>query len=146
MTAPDLPTTLRSLRACDEATAWAEGKDIATAWATCERTEWMLWWLRRCDFDREALNRCNLDCMAFALDAARPRNEGKPWWPAIVDAHDRVRRAIIENRSDLPAARRAAYAAADAAVYAAAREGANYVLCAIIRKHFPTAPALKVTK
>lgn len=27
--------------ACGEARAWADGKDLATAWRTCERGDWL---------------------------------------------------------------------------------------------------------
>ena len=31
--------------ACQEARTWAAGKDFATAWATCDRGDWLLWLL-----------------------------------------------------------------------------------------------------
>jgi hypothetical protein len=41
-------TALKKLGACAEAVEWAKGQpNYATAWATCERGDWMLWLLAR---------------------------------------------------------------------------------------------------
>jgi hypothetical protein len=34
---------LKKLRACKEAVAWVEDRNLTTAWAECERGDWMLW-------------------------------------------------------------------------------------------------------
>ena len=36
--------------ACAEARTWAQGKDLKTVWATCERGDWMEWLLDACGY------------------------------------------------------------------------------------------------
>src|SRR3990167_5971448 len=44
MSTPHWTDALVSLNACADAVAWAKTQpDYATAWATCERGDWMLW-------------------------------------------------------------------------------------------------------
>jgi len=38
-----LKRQLTLLRACNSAVEWAGDRDFATAWAECERADWMLW-------------------------------------------------------------------------------------------------------
>ncbi len=45
MTAAELTRVLRRLGACEEAREWAANKDLTTAWAECQRPDWMLWLL-----------------------------------------------------------------------------------------------------
>jgi hypothetical protein len=40
-----LSATLLRLDACQEARKWAKGKSLKTAWAKCERGDWMIWLL-----------------------------------------------------------------------------------------------------
>ena len=45
MTAQQLQDKLIQLNACEPAIEWANGKDLETAWNTCERGDWMIWLL-----------------------------------------------------------------------------------------------------
>src|SRR5690242_7358064 len=42
---------LRELRACRDATIWADGKSLAEAIETCERADWLLWLAARAGVD-----------------------------------------------------------------------------------------------
>lgn len=49
---------LRALGACADAIVWAETQpDLATAWAECERGDWMLWLAGRCSGDPGSASR-----------------------------------------------------------------------------------------
>ena len=37
--------------ACDGARAWADGKDLATIWQTCECGDWLEWLLDKCSYE-----------------------------------------------------------------------------------------------
>ena len=43
MNSQQLKVLLNRLRACKEAVEWTDGKDLKTAWETCEHADWMLW-------------------------------------------------------------------------------------------------------
>ena len=43
MSAEEVAQLLRNLGACIEARKWAEGKDLATIWSTCDQPDWLLW-------------------------------------------------------------------------------------------------------
>lgn len=45
MNAQQLQDKLIQLKACEPAIEWANGKDLETAWNTCERGDWMIWLL-----------------------------------------------------------------------------------------------------
>lgn len=38
---------LRAMGACDDAIAWVGDRTLAEAWTECERSNWMMWLLRR---------------------------------------------------------------------------------------------------
>ena len=66
-------SALRNLRACREAVAWCETQpDLATAWATCESGDWLLWLVGRTTTsapwseERKPLVRCAVECAALA--------------------------------------------------------------------------------
>lgn len=72
---------LVALDACDDAVAWARTQpDYATAWATCERGDWMLWVAGRLAAKPGTKSRKRL--VAAALDCA------KLAWPYVRE-HDR---------------------------------------------------------
>ena len=43
MNAIETNKLMRSLKACEEARVWANGKTLAEIWEQCERGDWMLW-------------------------------------------------------------------------------------------------------
>ena len=144
-----LTSHLRKLGACQEAIDWVGDKSLAEAWATCQRADWMFWFLKRSDYDRKALNGVLIDTMAIALEAARPASCREAYWPAIEAAHlqvaEAIRTGIGLTEADAAAdAADAAYAAAAARVGArAAAAAADAAICDSIRRHFPTTPTLR---
>jgi hypothetical protein len=106
---------LRSLRACDSAIAWASTQpNAATAWAACERGDWLLWLAARVHLDRKRLVQAACACARQALQYI-PDGEDRPRL-AIETAEAWARgEATIE---ELRKAADAASAAAAAAAYA----------------------------
>ena len=136
MKAKEFSELLISLRACEEARAWAKGKTLAAVWKTCNRGDWMLWlcgkmvdkpnWptrqevvLAACACAKPALKyvKAGEDRPRIALETARKWARGE---------------ATIQKVRDAAAADAAAYsayysaAAAYAAYYSAAAAAAAY--------------------
>ena len=68
----NLQDSLTKLGACEEALEWVADQSLATAWATCERGDWMLWILGRLVGPPNSKSRRRLvgtaaDCAALAL-------------------------------------------------------------------------------
>ena len=42
---------LKAMGACSEAVAWVDNRTLEQAWAECERSQWMLWLLRKSRID-----------------------------------------------------------------------------------------------
>jgi hypothetical protein len=130
---------LVELRACKEAREWADGKTAQEAWDTCDRADWLLWWVARAKPDAKR------DIVRVACKIARlvlkyvPQGEERP--RLAIEAAERW--ADDPTEANLIAVRQAhaaaaAYAAADA--YADARSTARAELhtqaLAIIRETF----------
>lgn len=123
MNSQEFSNLLRSVRACDSAREWAEGKDLATVWATCERGDWLLWLVGRMADNpgwatRKQVVLAACSCAETALKFVKP-GEDRPR-KAIEIARAWVNgQASIEDvrkASDAPAAYAyAAYASAYAA-------------------------------
>jgi hypothetical protein len=130
---PHWSGALRAVRACDQALAWAATQpDAATAWAVCERADWLLWIASRLATTDEARRRVALAACACARTALVhiPAGEDRPrlcietieaWTrgEATADQISAARRGAQDA-----AAAYAAYAAA-AAAYAAAYAAAS---------------------
>ena len=138
---------LESLNACSEATIWANTQpDLQTAWANCQRGDWMLWLYKRMYPDnlRELTLAKGLAANTVrhlmkdersiaAVDAAIAFGEGKisadelesayAAAVAAADAADAAADAADDAAAAADAAYYAAVAAADAA-YAAAADAA----------------------
>ena len=129
----NLSCLLSRLEACNEAKTWASTQpDLETAWATCERPDWMLWLLHNLGHQDPKNYRL------FACWCARstPLQDGRTTWGLLTDARSKravevaERFAVGEVAEDervkaragaaYAAAAYAAAAAADAAAYAAA--------------------------
>jgi hypothetical protein len=125
------------IHACHAAVAWCETQpDLATAWAVCERGDWMLWLIGRMtqsapwSEERKPLALCAADCAELALPYAK--GEAKTAaekcittlrdWARGEATKDDALKARRAAAADAAAAYAAAYAAADAAyaAYAAA--------------------------
>jgi hypothetical protein len=115
---------LRDVGACEDAVAWAEAQpDFATAWATCERGDWLLWYVgRTVAADRDSAARKRLvwvacQCARLALPNV-PAGETRPLRAIeVAEAWTRGEGTLKEVRA---AAAAAAYAADADAAYAAA--------------------------
>ena len=119
-------TTLKRLGACSDARTWAKGQtDIAAAWATCDRGDWLLWIAARVITDpaeRMLVVLAACDCAETALVHV-PAGEDRPRKCIdTVRAWTRGEATIEQVREGRSAAADAAYAAdaADAAYAAAA--------------------------
>ena len=66
---------LKDIHACDEAQTWYNGQDSETAWAVCERGDWMLWIAGKLDVDRKLLVMAACDCAELALPYAGKHHE-----------------------------------------------------------------------
>ena len=111
----ELRALLHALGACDDARQAIGERDAATAWAACERGDWMLWLTARLGVDRRMMVRTAAACAETALRYV-PGGEDRPRL-AIEAARRWADEPTEKNRQ---AARQAAYGAYDAA-YAAYR-------------------------
>ncbi len=107
MTSTYLTCALLRLGACDEARDWVSGKDLATAWSTCTRPDWMLWLLDALGYDDERTLRL------FGCWCARQV------WHLLTDARSRTAVEVAERYAvgeatyeELSSARDAAWDAA----------------------------------
>ncbi len=85
--------------ACSEAIAWAHGKDLATAWTTCERGDWLWWLLHRAGYKWERATRAEYgraDASAWAYYRRVTAPEAAEYERAVVSARREYRRAMAE--------------------------------------------------
>ena len=121
----DLSRILRKLGACDEAREWADGKDLVTAWTTCNRSDWMLWLLDALGYRDDRTLRL------FACWCVKQ----EPCWSLLSDERSRTAVEVAERYArgeatdeELAAARdaaRDAWYAAEVAAEAAAEVAAE---------------------
>ena len=110
---------LKLVGACSQAREWAKDvKDIKTAWATCPRSDWMIWALHCIDFKDERKFRL------YACQCVRetPLADGRTLWDLLTDERSRNAVEVEERYAEGKATddeRSAAYAAFAAATYAA---------------------------
>ena len=116
MNATEFSQKLTTLNACSEAREWAEGKDLATAWARCERGDWMLWLAQKVGVELRPLTAAKAACAEFA----RPYITDPRGIAALDTAHAFGRGEC--GADELAAA--AYYAAAAKAAYDAAADAA----------------------
>ena len=137
---------LAKLGACGEAHAFARTcPDLETAWNTCDRSEWMIWLLRKLKFQDDKTYRL------YACWCVRntPMADGRKVWDLLTDPRSRnavevaERFAVGEATADeLREARIAAYAAAVyAAVYAYAAAAADAAAAYAAPTPPPTPPS-----
>ena len=125
-----LQVLLKQMHACPEAVEWVGDRDLAKAWAECERADWMIWFAaKKADRKLVVLAEC-----ACARPALKYVPEGEDW-PRIAietaEAWARGEATIEQVRTAADAAYAAdkalaVYAAYDAAVYAVI---AQYAAC-----------------
>ncbi len=128
---------LADMSACGEGVEWARTQPAyATAWATCQRGDWMLWILGKLDKsapwskERKPLVRCAVACAAGVLECL-PVGDGRDateiclsvvqaWCEGAATREDVCDAADADNAAD------DAYAAASAAASAYAASDAAY--------------------
>ena len=106
---------LKSLSACDEAVRWVADRDLESAWAQCERGDWMLWLAAKANIDRKLLVQAACDCAETAWPHCKSEETLQA---AMLCVH--VTREWCEGRTDIEDVREARYAAYAAGAYAAA--------------------------
>lgn len=107
-----LQDLLLDLGACEEARAWAGDRDPRTAWAECERGDWLLWLAGRAGIDRRTLVQAACDCAELAWPHARGTDTLLTCMLAV-----HVTREWCDGRADLDDVRAVAAAAAAAAAH-----------------------------
>ena len=126
---------LERLDACEDALAWIGERDLRTAWAECERGDWMLWLIcerqHEMGIDDRALYRIACDCSEAALVNATPGDdrprlaiEARRGWLVGTVTDEELKAACAAAESAESAAESAASAAAEPAARAAARAAA----------------------
>ena len=135
---------LAELNACSEAVRYAEQHpDLETAWAKCERGDWMLWYAGKKSGDIGSLGRRKLvgaaaECARLALPIFEKRYPDDKRVRECIEACEGYARGEVSD-SELRRAR--IDAAAYAVAYAAADRKKILADCAkIVRKHYPTLP------
>lgn len=121
-----LHTLLKKLGACNEAIAFANGKELAEAWATCERPDWMMWLCANMMRKRgwpthQQVVLCACDCAETVL----PIFEGKYPQESSPRVAIETARKWVNGEASLEEVGDAAHAAANAAAYAAAVDADN---------------------
>ena len=115
---------LIKLDACPGAVEWVGDRDLKTAWAECDRADWMLWYAARDKrVKRTTLVRAVCACARTALKYV-PAGEDRP--RLAIEAAERWAKRPTEKNKQAADAAYAAYAyAAAAATYAANAAAAN---------------------
>jgi len=123
----DFRKQLKKLNACGDAVKWVGDRDMQTAWAECERGDWMLWLAAKIGVDRKLLVLAACDCAEPALayvregeDRPRIAIETARLWCEGKATNEEVRSAAVAAYAASTAASTAAYAAASTAAYASA--------------------------
>jgi hypothetical protein len=135
----ELSILLKDHKADPNFVAWAKGQpDLQTAWATCKRSDWMLWVLDWTTVDKDDPRFRSMACefaqaigsskdynreTFIAIDAAKRVVWDVPWavWDAVKD---------LEPGMDRNAA------------WIATRDAARAAQADIIRRYFPTCPEI----
>ena len=125
-----LSTILSRLDACPDAREWAKAyPDLQSAWTACQRSNWMLWLLRRTVVDPN-----DPRYRLIAYDCAEAILHFVPV------GEDRLRRAIeVARRFARGEATREELDAVGAAAWDAARAAQSD----IVRRYFPECPEIK---
>ena len=150
---------LVKLLACEEAVVWCRAQpDLATAWATCKRADWMLWLLEHPEpeagtGDHRKLVGCAVEIARTVLHLFENARPGDPSVRDCLDFCNRYAAAATEAAEAAAWATGAAARATRAAARAARAAGAGAWVAEaavhqrnadIVRKWFPTAPGLEV--
>lgn len=146
---------IADLHACSDAVAWLEAQpDPETAWATCQRGEWMLWLAGKLAGTPGSPNHKQLvsaacACARLALVHVKI-NELRPLCAietAEAWANDMPGVTLNDVRNAANAANAATYAATYAAYAADAADANTQAKCAdLVRQFYPTCPFKEVTK
>ena len=144
---------LKKLDACDGAQEWATTQpNLETAWLTCKRSDWMIWLLKKLDFQDDRA------CRLYACRCVRDTllADGRKVWDLLTDPRSRKAVEVAERFANGQTSQEemaAAGAAARDAVWAAAGDAGDAAGAAagaagdaqsdIIRRYFPECPGIK---
>jgi len=139
-----LSKILRRFGACEDAKEWADDQQLAKAWNSCTRGDWLLWIAfqiignTRDTAAGKALWLARADCAATALKFYEQKHPGDTRVRECIQGiRDYARGKIDAVRLD-ELRRAAAYAAAAADAAANAARSKALAKCAdIVRKHIP---------
>jgi hypothetical protein len=67
-----------SKQACTEGLAWIKGKSLEEFWATCERGDWMIWWMEAVGYKWRAVAWVECERIAAAAWAEYKRRRVPP--------------------------------------------------------------------
>ena len=132
--------------ACSEAVKWVGRKSLATAWAKCERADWLLWYAYKRGVDPRIMTRAACACARTALQYV-PAGEDRPrlaieaaeaWADDPTPARDAARAATgaaaaAAGAASWASAGAAATAAARASSWASAGAAAHKKMCNLVR-------------
>jgi hypothetical protein len=115
----------KGLDACHDGASWAKSKKtLREVWETCERSDWMIWALRKIGFKDDRKYRL----YACACVRGTPLADGRTLWDLLVDQRSRNAVEVAERYADGKASEeelQEARNAAAAAYYAYAADAAD---------------------
>jgi hypothetical protein len=148
-----LSALLKRLDACAEARTWAKTQpDLQTAWANCQRGDWMLWLLARTTLDQDDPRLRLMACdFAEAVLHLVPAGEDRPRRAIDMARKFAHGEATREEMSVARAAAIASWASWAASTAAGDAAGAAWAASAtawdaqsqIVRRYFPECPEIK---
>ena len=139
--------SLVAIQACQLAVDWCRTQpDLATAWAACERADWMLWLAGRLSGPAGDPRRITLALACADCTDTVPQSPIGAECLRVLRAWASGEATIQCVRTAAASASSAAYAAADAAYGRLAWQEAKAehlrVMCEIVRRHYPSPPAI----
>ena len=140
------------LNACEEAVEWCQTQpDLATAWATCERADWMLWLLEHTEpeagtGDHRKLVGCSAEIARTVLHLFENARPGDSRVRACLDFCDRYAAEAAEAAAWGAGDARAAAWAAEAAVRAAWAAGAAEAAARAVRAAWAAGAAARAAE
>ena len=118
-------TFLKSIRACEEAQEWAQGKTFKEVHETCHRGDWLLWLFRRTNpDDLISITRAKAYCAKTVEHLMTDQRSKDAIQAAIKFSNGEITRDELNTASAAAAAADASAYDASAYAYAAAAYGA----------------------
>lgn len=114
-----LRTILRRIGACQSARHWAHNLDLRTAWMTCERGNWLLWFATRLEVKRQRVVQAACRCGRLELEFMTRDKDRTQYMLEVTEAWCRGEATIEQVRSTYN--NTITVYVADTATYSAAR-------------------------